>query len=68
MADTLSPAAVAMRRQLRERYLASARLEGIEPPDQVLAMFDLMDEEGWDTDQCIRFIKELYTDGGSLQS
>ncbi len=43
-----------------ERYLESSKLEGIELSDTLLAMFDLFDLKGWDSERCIEFVKEMY--------
>ena len=64
MAKQLNDEQIAQRKMLRERFLASSKLEGIELSDRVQAMFDLMDEEGWDTQKCIDFIKENLTSQG----
>ena len=41
-----------------ERYIASMKLEGIELTEKQLAMLDLFEQRGWDSEQCIRFVEE----------
>ena len=44
----------------QKRFLASMKLEGIELSEKQLAMFDLFEHRGWDSEQCIRFVEEYY--------
>ena len=60
MTKKLSKSEIAKRRKQMERYLASAKLEGMTLSEKQQAMFDMFDERGWDTEQCIEFVKEMY--------
>lgn len=60
MAKKLSKEQLEQMKKDMERFMESSKLEGIEFSQQQLAMFDMFNERGWTTDQCIEFVKEYY--------
>lgn len=55
---------VEVRRVLRQSYIEKCKLNGVEISDEMTAMFDLMDDEAWPTDKCIKFVREVVALGG----
>jgi len=60
MSKKLSKKEIEKRQKHMERYLASMKLEGMSLSEQQRAMFDMFDNKGWDSQQCIDFIEKMY--------
>ncbi|MGO2356345.1 MAG: hypothetical protein ACTH58_16610 [Marinomonas foliarum] len=60
MSNDNSSSEAASRRRQMDRYLESAKLEGIELKDIMHAMFDLFEVKGWNADQCVGFLKAYF--------